>query len=155
MTYNIFTFTYFYLIKVSELTSKLKDLETKLAQAKVQALEELISSLPEKQRLLIKTCIDCSKVKDPRQRRYDIDWIYECLLMRIRGKALYEHMREICLLPLPCRNTLLNCINKVDTSYGFQQSIFDCLKLKSSRMEIVDKQGTLNNFFQFYLSKIF
>lgn len=67
--------------------------------------------------------------------------------MRIKSKALYESLRDRDFLPLPCRNTLNNYIGNVDTKYGFQQSIFDCLKTKASRMEIVDKQGTIKMSF--------
>ncbi|EZA54494.1 hypothetical protein X777_05749 [Ooceraea biroi] len=62
--------------------------------------------------------------------------------MRIKSKKCYDHLRTRKILPLPCPDTLNKYLHSIDsTAYGFQPAIFQCLKLKASRMELSDKRG--------------
>ncbi|CAD6227317.1 GSCOCG00011973001-RA-CDS [Cotesia congregata] len=63
--------------------------------------------------------------------------------MSIKSSALYEHIRKKNILPLPCKDTLMRYIQKLDSAFGFPKAIFDTLKLKGSRMEVYQKRGTL------------
>lgn len=84
-----------------------------------------------------------ARAKSPKQRRYSVEWIYECHLMSIESSSLYEHVRKKNILPLPCKDTLMRYIQKLDSAFGFPKAIFDTLKFKGSRMEINQKRGTL------------
>lgn len=64
--------------------------------------------------------------------RYDIKWIYQCLLLRIKGLGLYDSLKNSETLPLPSRQTLQKYICSFDHSFGFKKSVFDGLKEKNS-----------------------
>ena len=115
---------------MNKLTVELNELREQCAIIKKEAFEEAISDLPKFQQVAFKTCIESSN-KNPKQRRYSIEWIYECLLMNILNSRLYEHLLKKKILVIPTRNTLQKYIRQIGTVYGFQQSIFDCLKLKA------------------------
>ena len=105
--------------------------------------------MPESQQLLINTCIMASKCK-PKQRRYDIDWIFESLLIRIKHRSSYSHLRKRGILPLPSEQTLAKYIEQLHCTIGFQKAIFKCLKFKAGRMENSDKHGKFIFYSSFY-----
>ena len=111
------------------------------AKSNRDVFEEAILNLPECQQICVRACFDVAN-KAPSQRRHALECIYECLLMHIKSSRLYEHMRDIKILILPSRPTLQKYIQQIGTVYGFQQSLFDFLKLKASRMEVDKKHGT-------------
>lgn len=119
-------------------------MQTSIETLKKDTMESAISQLPENQQEVVRICFQACNIP-AKQRRYTMDWIYMSLLMRIKSKKLYEHIRELNILPLPCRDTLNRYIDKVDTSYGFQPAVFECLKVRASRMEIPEKHGKLDN----------
>ena len=84
--------------------------------------------LPSEQRNAVKACFSAAKLKSPRGRRYDLHWIYECLLMRIKSKNLYEHILNRKILIVPTVKTLDKYIKKMNSSYGFNMSTFASLK---------------------------
>lgn len=104
-------------------------------------LEEAISSLPVQQQHAIKHCVSAAKLKDKRGMRYSPSWVYECLLLRIKSKKAYEHLRQHSILPLPSHQTLLSYIQKVKGSFGFMESTFTCLKKKASYMDASERRG--------------
>ena len=107
-----------------------------------KAIENAIAKLPEMQQYAVQACFDASE-KHATQRRYDIEYIYECLLMRIKGSSLYKHIRNREILVLPTLQTLNNYISELQPKYGFQKSVFDAMKLKAGRMNIEEKIGLL------------
>lgn len=104
-------------------------------------MEEAISGLPNVQQEAVRTCFASAKVSNSKNRRYTLAWIYECLLIRIKGRAVYEHLRTQKLLPLPCIHTLNKYISKMNGCYGFQKSTFELLKKKASYMKAEDRRG--------------
>ncbi|XP_074093766.1 uncharacterized protein LOC141524021 [Cotesia typhae] len=50
----------------------------------------------------VRACFQAAKVKNKKQRRYTIEWVYECLMVLIKGPAVYEKLRTRQILPLPC-----------------------------------------------------
>ncbi|XP_074110941.1 uncharacterized protein LOC141535067 [Cotesia typhae] len=107
---------------------------------KDEALRAEISILPPLQQLAIRACFDASKISNPKQRRYTVQWVYECLLLRIKSASVYDRLRERNILPLPCKDTLHRYIQKLDSAFGFPKAIFDTLHLKSGGMEIYQKR---------------
>ena len=91
-------------------------------------------------------CFEASKISATRIR-YSTDFIYECLLMKIKSRRLYNHIRKRKILQLPSLTTLNTYISNLQPKYGFQNVVFDDLKLKAGRMEMQDKQGTIFIFY--------
>lgn len=71
-----------------------------------EILMDNISELPEPQRLSVLTCFNAAKLKNNKIRRYDISWIYECILFRLKSSNAYNFIRERNILPLPHQDTL-------------------------------------------------
>lgn len=115
-------------------------MEIKISQTEATIIQSTISKLPEIQQEVVQASIKCSEVQ-LKQRRYTMEWIYTCLLMRIKSKSMYDHIMEMQILPVPSRNTLNSYIQKLEPSYGFQPALFECLRLKGSRMEECEKHG--------------
>lgn len=129
---------------MDKVKSRVLDLQKKCADASLQAVEERIKMLPSIQQDAVRTCFAASRVKGTKGRRYPLNFIYECLLLRIKGPKVYEHIRAHNILPLPSINTLRRYIRNIKGSYGFQQATFDCLKEKSKDMAPEDRRGNSN-----------
>lgn len=114
------------------------------ANVKKSVLEETIANLPAEQQQAVRTCFSASRAKSKKGIRYSLEWIYQCLLMRIKSKSLYEDIRTRNILPMPSNETLQKYIGQISSSsFGFQTSIFNCLKEKGSRMEYREKRGNI------------
>lgn len=113
----------------------------KCAEVKKEKLEEFIKNMPPSQREAIKTCFSAASLKSVNGRRYSLAWIYECLLLKIRSRGTYEHLRRSNMLPLPSVQTLNRYIRRISGSYGFQNSVFQLLKKKASLMLPEDRRG--------------
>ncbi|KAK9874280.1 hypothetical protein WA026_002632 [Henosepilachna vigintioctopunctata] len=120
------------------------NLKNQCAEIEEEILTAKIADLPPLQQETVQNCLSAAKAKCTKQRRYSIEWVYECLLMSIKSNTLYEHIREKDILPLPCKDTLMRYIQKLDSAFGFPKAIFDTLKLKTSRMEVYMKRGILS-----------
>lgn len=78
------------------------------AKRKESVIAQSIQHLPAAQQVLVKECYAASNKKGKEGRRYSADWIYECILMRIKSPALYEHLRvkDILLISMKTRGGL-------------------------------------------------
>lgn len=128
---------------------KTKQLHQKIFLSKLQnrmAAKEnignLISKLPENQKLVVKTCFEAAG-RQATGRRYSKDWLYNCILMKIKSPKLYKHLRTKELLPLPAPCTLSKYIRNIDSSYGFQMKLFEMLKEKCKHMPEFQRHGTI------------
>ncbi|XP_074100441.1 uncharacterized protein LOC141528336 isoform X1 [Cotesia typhae] len=126
-----------------ELYQLIDEQKLKCAAVETEVIEKAIADLPEVQQKAVRACFDCAKLKNSKLRRYDVEWVYECLLMRIKNSALYDRLRERQILPLPCKDTLNSYIQKLDSAFGFPKAIFETLAYRTSRMETYSKRGTL------------
>ncbi|KAE8739085.1 hypothetical protein FOCC_FOCC015419 [Frankliniella occidentalis] len=87
-------------------------------------------------------CVNASKAKSSKGRRYTTQWIYVCQLLRIKSLALYKKMLRHGFLPLPSLRTLQRYMKKLSPAYGFQKNIFAMMKEKSATMpESADRHG--------------
>jgi hypothetical protein len=82
-----------------------------------------------------------SQLKNPKGRRYALNWVYECLLLKIKIRRAYEHLRAHDILALPSVSTLSRYIRQIKSGYRFQQATFDCLKEKSKELAPEDQRG--------------
>ncbi|XP_064479090.1 uncharacterized protein LOC135392303 [Ornithodoros turicata] len=97
---------------VVKLQQKVNCLKQKCANLPNERIEAAIDGLPDSQKEAVRQCFSNARRKGPKGRRYTMEWVYECLLMRIKSPALYKHLRSRDLLPLPCVDTLNTYISK-------------------------------------------
>ena len=108
----------------------MKALPAKCKKIKREKLREVISDLPKVQQTMVLACHQAATCKGPTGRRYETNWIYECVLMRIKNPSLYRNMREKKILPLPDRTTLGRYMKKLHPMYGYQDTLFFVLQKK-------------------------
>lgn len=65
--------------------------------------------------------------------RYKKEWIYDCLLLKIKSTAVYTFLHENEFLPLPNPRTLYGYLRNLKADFGFDSTLFTvlCEKLKS------------------------
>lgn len=136
--------------KICRLTTKVENqrenilrLKKNCANMKEEIFETNISSLPKEQQQAVRSCFAAAKLKNNKGRRYEMSWIYECILMRIKSKRLYEHILNRKILAVPTLQTLDTYLKKLNSSYGFNLSIFEGLKEKCSGTTDLEKSGVL------------
>ncbi len=108
---------------------------------KKESVDQFLSTLPPKQKLAVEACISAAKVKGPNGRRYTKQWMYECILMRFRGPALYRKMQRENTLPLPSTRTIQRYLKKMSPAYGFQRATFELLAEKAKEMPEDERHG--------------
>ncbi|XP_046407963.1 uncharacterized protein LOC124172564 [Ischnura elegans] len=113
--------------KVNHLKATMQELQEKCSSSSESQLLANISNLPERQQEGVRACFAAPQLKNPKNRRYTLSWVYECLLIRIKSRKAYEHLRKNNILCLPGANTLSRYIRNVKGAYGFQGAIFHCL----------------------------
>lgn len=106
-------------------------------------MNDAISKLPINQQLPVQACFTASKAKNIKDLRYTTQWVYECLLLRIKSKKTYNHLRNHNILTLPCIDTLNRYIQAIKGCYGFQENTFKLLKEKSAKFESSHVHGIL------------
>ncbi|XP_046407832.1 uncharacterized protein LOC124172439 [Ischnura elegans] len=114
--------------KVNHLKATMQELQEKCSSSSESQLLANISNLPERQQEGVRACFAAPQPKNPKNRRYTLSWVYECLLLRIKSRKAYEHLRKSNILCLPGANTLSRYIRNVKGAYGFQGAIFPLLK---------------------------
>lgn len=72
------------------------------------------------------------------------------MLIRIKSRKTYKHIRIHNILTLPSVETIRKYLKHTKGVYGFQPSTFTCLKEKSKHININERRGTI---FFFYLLK--
>lgn len=112
---------------------------------KEDVLNGAIFLLSEKEQLAVRTCFNASKLKNRRGIRYSRQWLYECILLRIKSKKAYKHLRKHKILVLPSTSTLERHMRHIKSSYGFQESVFRALKFKTEKMDPKDRHVIFNN----------
>ncbi|EEZ99106.1 hypothetical protein TcasGA2_TC004999 [Tribolium castaneum] len=105
-------------------------------------IENIINKLPENQEMVVRTCFE-TVGRPVSGKRYSKEWIYTCILLKIKSLKLYRHTRTRELLPLPAPSTLSNYIRNIDSAYGFQNKLFELLKEKNKNMSEFERHGTI------------
>lgn len=83
------------------------------------------------------------KSKNKTEMRYEAEWLLECLLLRIKSKAAYEHLRKNNILPLPSKETLRMLLSSLSCSFGFNDFPLDAIKKNLKGKRIEETFGTL------------
>ncbi|KAK3925973.1 Transposable element P transposase, partial [Frankliniella fusca] len=109
---------------VDTLKAEVRDTMKDLLKVKQKRVEEILSLLPEEQRPLVQACFDAARHENKKNRRYTTQFIYECILMRIKAPGLYEKLRDDNKLALPSHRTLLRYMKALRPAFGFQENHF-------------------------------
>lgn len=134
----------------SEITSKMKEIH----KIKAEKLESILKLLPEEQQILVRACFDAARHHNKKSRRYTNEWIYECIIMRIKAPGLYEKLRTENKIALPSQRTLLRYMQALRPSYGFQENVFTVLKSKAEKMQPGERHGKISCYYLFNQLKI-
>ncbi|XP_046407691.1 uncharacterized protein LOC124172298 [Ischnura elegans] len=121
----------------------MQELQEKCSSSWESQLLANISNLPERQQEGVRACFAAPQLKNPKNRRYTLSWVHECLLLRIKSRKAYEHLRKNNILRLPGANTLSRYIRNVKGAYGFQGAIFHCLKEKAEGLAAEERRGVV------------
>lgn len=72
----------------------------------------------------MKEIISIGKVPSKYGVRYSHSWLLTCLLLYMRGPAVYRLMRSTNILPLPCKSTIARYLKSSKAAPGFCNSFF-------------------------------
>ncbi|XP_023244756.1 uncharacterized protein LOC111642617 [Centruroides sculpturatus] len=120
---------------------KLHQENTELKMKQLSA--DKLDSLPPRQKLIIEHMLKACHIKSKKGMRYDINWLLDCLLLKIRSPSLYEFLRNNDYLPLPCQSTLHQYIRGINAKFGFDEDLFVVLKTKLETIPQTERQGVL------------
>ncbi|KAE8744170.1 hypothetical protein FOCC_FOCC009178 [Frankliniella occidentalis] len=127
--------------KIRMYAKRVKDLMFEWKSKKEEIFLDIIKNWPEKQQEAAKACYSAANKKGKTGRRHTIDWVYECLLMRIKSPQLYEHIRCREILPLPCNSVMKGYLKRYSGAYGFQPTTFQMLKVKAAELLPEKRRG--------------
>ena len=113
---------------------------TSLNKVKQKTIETILKTLPEEQQLLI-GAFDAAKHHYKKSRRYKTDYIYECIIMRVKAPSLYEKLRTENKLALPSQRTLLRYMAALRPAFGFQENVFSMMKSKAAFIPDGERRG--------------
>ncbi|KAK3916855.1 Transposable element P transposase [Frankliniella fusca] len=130
-------------IKVTKLQTKLNGMMKKYDEINDQKIHDITKDLPQRQQLAVQACISAAKAKKPCGRRYTQQWIYECVLLRIKSCSLYRKMIRDEVLALPSLRTIQRYMKKLKPAYGFIPQTFELLSTKCEDMKEDEKHGTI------------
>lgn len=105
-----------------------------------------INRLSYNEQIAVQSCFTASKCTDMRGMRYTTQWIYECLLLRIKSKKAYEHLRKRRILVLPNISTLNRYMKRIKGSYGFHSSLFKAIEEKTKKMKPDEVRGEFSDY---------
>lgn len=60
--------------------------------------------------------------------KYDAGFLLDCMLLRIKSKAAYVHLKKYKLLPLPSLSTIRRLISSMPCTFGFNQHALKSIK---------------------------
>ncbi|KAE8737704.1 hypothetical protein FOCC_FOCC016829, partial [Frankliniella occidentalis] len=122
---------------------KVEDCYEKCRNISEQYLDILLSTVPLEQQELVKNIFMAAKCKSTKGRRYSRGFIYECLIMRMRGHALNRKLRRDNKVPLPSENTLNKYMKGLKAEYGLQDNVFKVMGVKGKNFDKSEKHGCL------------
>ncbi|XP_035227904.1 uncharacterized protein LOC118200097 [Stegodyphus dumicola] len=117
------------------LRKKITELSLKLKEQKTNEMGTSVVASNPKQLLAINAFNNASKRKSTQGMIYDPKWLIECIIMRMKGPKLYEHIRENKILIVPGKNCLQRYVKNYRSGFGFCDSVFQAIKVKTQSME--------------------
>lgn len=124
------------------LKQKMIRIKDECSRSEEEAINKAINKLPStSQKEAVKAIFNASKKTDLRGIRYTNDWVYECLLLRIKSSKTYTHLRSQKILALPTAKTLKRYMNNIKGTYGYDEGVFKLLKKQTASMAQTDLRG--------------
>lgn len=123
--------------------SEIINLKRDFAMLKEETVNNLIKDFPLKQQEAIKLCFRSCAAQSKHGMRYTINWIYECILMRIKSPSLYKKICFEKILPLPSPMTLQRYIKQLKPAYGFVANTFKMLQEKAPFIPANERHGNI------------
>lgn len=126
---------------MSKASEELAVMKEQVANANESTIEKLMDILPKEQQETVKACIVAAQAKGPNGVRFTNSFILECLLLRIKSRRAYIHIREHKLLTVPSMTTLTRQLKALKPSFGFCNETFAALQSKAIVMAPEDRRG--------------
>jgi len=104
-------------------------------------LKEIITDMPRDYQDAVEACVMAAKSKTSHGRRYTNEWIYKCLLLRMKSGRLYRKMVRDNFLPLPSLMSLQRYIRKLRPTFGFKEEVFQLMAEKGKHMTGAQRRG--------------
>lgn len=111
----------------------LKYLKDRYSSITKNVLNEATKDLPIQMKEAIKCIHKYGKTDYKRGMRYTKQWILECILLSIKSRKAYIHIRKHNILPLPTLTTLRTYLKNMKPRYGFDLQVFSMLKRRKTR----------------------
>lgn len=73
--------------------------------------------------------------------RYKKEWIYDCLLLKVKSTAVYTFLQENGYLPLPNPRTLYGYLRSLKADFGFDAGLFAVLREKLQGVPERERRG--------------
>lgn len=105
------------------------------------SLSANIQNLPIQMQEVIKTIHKYGKTEDKRGIRYSKRWILECILLSVKSRKAYLHLKNHNILPLPTLGTLKTYLKNMKPRFGFEPQVFKTLQKKSASMNPQERRG--------------
>ena len=86
--------------------------------------------------------------------RYKAEFLLDCMLLRMKSRKTYEHLRKAKLLPLPSRETVRRRISSSNATFGFSDLALENMRKALSGMSFANRLGCLM-FDEIHLKKEF
>ena len=77
--------------------------------------------------MVIETILKRSKYGNIKSMKFDAGFVMQCVLLRIKSKATYLHLKKEKILPLPSLATLRRYISCMPCSFGINQWALDAI----------------------------
>ncbi|KAH7979749.1 hypothetical protein HPB49_010808 [Dermacentor silvarum] len=109
--------------------------QTMLAKMRVQVgrhkkMKQNLEKLTNRGRLVLDHCVMKGNAKSAKAVRYNKEWLYDCLLLKIKSTSVYIFLHENDYLPLPNVRTLYTYMKNLKADFGFDSDLFAVLKEK-------------------------
>ncbi|KAM7301346.1 hypothetical protein ISCGN_016865 [Ixodes scapularis] len=121
--------------QLSSTRQRLERCQKELAKMRVLAnknarLVQNLDKLSTREKLIFDQCIMKANAKSRKAARYKKEWIYDCLLLKIKSTAVYTFLHENEYLPLPNPRTLCTYLRSLKADFRFDSTPFTVLKDK-------------------------
>jgi hypothetical protein len=95
--------------------------------------------------MTVNTIVEQAKVKNKKSMLYEVNWLLECLTLRIKSTRVYDHLFKsgilVLLLSLPI--TLLSFLAGMSNEFGFNKQALEATKKILLGKSLAQKLGVL------------
>ncbi|XP_049272436.1 uncharacterized protein LOC119397179 [Rhipicephalus sanguineus] len=96
--------------------------------------EGTFKKLSDREKLILDQCVMKANARSSKAVRYKKEWLYDCLLLKIKSTCVYTFLHENGYLPLPHPRTLYTYMRHLKAEFGFDETLFRILKQKLQGM---------------------